>query len=533
MAWASTEKVVLGCIAFGVWWILAVFPAVPCLPIGRTAGSLLGAALMVVFQIISPTAAFAAVDLPILGLLFGTMVVSVYLERADLFKYLGNALSWKSRGGKDLLCRVCLLAAVSSALFTNDTTCVVLTEFVLKLCRQKNLPPQPFLIALACSSNIGSAATPIGNPQNLVIAVQSKIGFGKFLIGIIPAVAVGLVVNTLGLLLVYWRRLSGNPSQEEGGGGVPLTNADAGNKEEIPQNDLPSQLSNSDYMGNLSRDGQQPAVDRFTESTNQGFEGLSVLRQPQAKPRGPEIQRRNSDSIVVELASFYRTGRGGEVHLTGFNPMRGSTTSELLGLDSRASVSLPRELGPDETTGLESPDHIAAGILPSPSNVTEGDTTSLERRKKRLWKISVYFVTMGMLAALLAGLSLPWSALTAAVVLMVLDFSDAGPSLDQVPFQQSMPNFQSPHVLSSMLVACPVTFSACSRDLKELISRGIFWCPLILCWSSNGSSIHYVDRNSLATLSDLTGHCVGVVKHPASYKFEHLQNQTRIAEVCP
>lgn len=387
-----------------------------------------------VFQIISPTAAFAAVDLPILGLLFGTMVVSVYLERADLFKYLGNALSWKSRGGKDLLCRVCLLAAVSSALFTNDTTCVVLTEFVLKLCRQKNLPPQPFLIALACSSNIGSAATPIGNPQNLVIAVQSKIGFGKFLIGIIPAVAVGLVVNTLGLLLLYWRRLSGHPSQEEGVGGAQLADVDVGNKEEIPQNDQPSQLSNSDCMGNLSGDGEQPAVDQFTESANQGSEGLSALRQPHAKPREPEIQRRNSDSIVVELASYYRAGRGGEIPSAGFNPVRGSATSELLGLDHRPSISLPRQFGPDETTGLETPDHIAAGTLPSPSNEIKGGTTRLERRKRRLWKISVYFVTMGMLAALLAGLSLPWSALTAAVVLMVLDFSDAGPSLDQVRF---------------------------------------------------------------------------------------------------
>lgn len=53
--------------------------------------------------------------------------------------------------------------------------------------------------------------------------------------------------------------------------------------------------------------------------------------------------------------------------------------------------------------------------------------------KKYLWKASVYLVTLGMLAALLAGLSLPWSAITAAVVMTILDFSDAGPNLDQVP----------------------------------------------------------------------------------------------------
>ncbi|KAL7222943.1 hypothetical protein ACSBR1_024597 [Camellia fascicularis] len=127
MAMAATRKVVLGSIAFAIFWVLAVFPAIPLLPIGRTAGSLLGAMLMVIFQVITPKQAYAAIDLPILGLLFGTMVVSV-------------------------------------ALFTNDTSCVVLTEFVLKIVRQQNLPPHPFLLALASSPNIGSSATPIGNP---------------------------------------------------------------------------------------------------------------------------------------------------------------------------------------------------------------------------------------------------------------------------------------------------------------------------------------------------------------------------------
>ncbi|KAJ0638818.1 putative arsenical pump membrane protein, ArsB [Helianthus annuus] len=75
MAMAPTIKVVLGSIAFGVFWVLAVFPAVPFMPIGRTAGSLLGAMLMVLFQVLTPDQAYESIDLPILGLLFGTMVV--------------------------------------------------------------------------------------------------------------------------------------------------------------------------------------------------------------------------------------------------------------------------------------------------------------------------------------------------------------------------------------------------------------------------------------------------------------------------
>uniref|UniRef100_A0A452YBM2 Citrate transporter-like domain-containing protein n=1 Tax=Aegilops tauschii subsp. strangulata TaxID=200361 RepID=A0A452YBM2_AEGTS len=227
MALESTAKVVLGCVAFSIFWVLAVFPSVPFMPVGRTAGSLLGAMLMVLFRVMTPEQAYAAIDLPILGLLFGTMVVSIFLERADMFQYLGSMLSWKSRGSKDLLFRVCLVSAVASALFTNDTTCVVLTEFILKVARQNNLPPQPFLLALASSSNIGSSATPIGNPQNLVIAVTSGISFGSFLFGIFPAMIVGVITNTCILLCYFWKHLSVDKERDqESAGGQDVVVAD-------------------------------------------------------------------------------------------------------------------------------------------------------------------------------------------------------------------------------------------------------------------------------------------------------------------
>ena len=202
VAMAILVKVILGSISFVIFWVLAVSPSVPFLPIGRTAGSLLGAMLMVIFQVITADEAYEAINLPILGLLFGTMVVSTYLEKADAFKYLGRLLSWKCRGAKDLICRICLISAISSAFFTNDTSCMVLTEFVLKIARQHNLPPHPFLLALASSANIGSSATLIGNPQNLVIAAQSNISFGDFLLGMLPAAIVGVFVNAFIMLLL-------------------------------------------------------------------------------------------------------------------------------------------------------------------------------------------------------------------------------------------------------------------------------------------------------------------------------------------
>lgn len=384
---ASTEEVVLGCIAFTVWWFLAVFPKVPFLPIGRTAGSLLGASLMVLFRVLTPRKAFASVDLSILTLLFGTMILTGYLERADLFRYLGHALSWRSKGGTDLLCRLSLLAALSSAIFTNDTTCVVLTQFVMMLCREKNLPPDPFLIALACSANIGSAGTLIGNPQNLVIAQQSRMGFRTFSAGVMPAVAIGLAANTLGLYLVYRRWLSQpQPAKEF----------------------ITTKSSNLEQSVN-ELDGDLPCLSR-SQSANDHSEEISLLI---AEPI-EGIERSTSSSQM--LLSSPR------VDVESPDPSYGRVG--LVGRVANAVRVLWRPLaekGFDSKKGgplvVSAPHHDAAAPY---------------KQETWLWKICVYMVTLGMLVAFLSGMDLPWSALMSAMVLMVLDWRDAGVSLNKV-----------------------------------------------------------------------------------------------------
>ncbi|XP_068646141.1 silicon efflux transporter LSI2-like [Aristolochia californica] len=255
MAMATTVEVVFGSIAFAVFCAMAVFPTVPFLPIGRIAGSLLGGWLMVIFRVITLDQACDAIDLSFLAVLISTQVISVSLEQADMFKYLGKMLSYKSRGGKDLLCRICLISAISSSLFTNDTTCVILTEFVLKVARQNNLPPEPFLLALASSANIGSSATPIGNPQNLIIAIQSGISFGKFAAGIVPAMLLGIVVNMVIILCMYWRLLSPVKDEELA---VPLLGESRNNEPfRSPSNLL---QNNSERVYNARIDSDRSSV---------------------------------------------------------------------------------------------------------------------------------------------------------------------------------------------------------------------------------------------------------------------------------
>ncbi|CAN6296534.1 unnamed protein product [Urochloa humidicola] len=407
MALAGTSKVVLGCIAFGIFWVMAVFPTVPFMPVGRTAGSLLGAMLMVLFRVISPEDAYAAIDLPIIGLLFGTMVVSIFLERADMFKYLGNLLSWKSRGSKDLLFRVCIVSAFASALFTNDTCCVVLTEFILKVARQNNLPPQPFLLALATSSNIGSAATPIGNPQNLVIAVESGISFGQFLLGIFPAMIVGVLTNAAILLLYFWKYLSVEKDQE---GGQPEGPEVVADDEVTSHRFTPARMS---HVSSLNPDDvdciSEPIIrsNSVSTSVNENLRSRSINSEADIQLAIKSLRASSMSHEMVEVSTVP---------------------------DRRDEGASSRKF---TRTASQQRSVIIEDLPPSPeaNGEKEKEAEVAEKRWKILvWKTAVYLITLGMLIALLMGLNMSWTAITAALVLLALDFTDAQACLEKVSY---------------------------------------------------------------------------------------------------
>ena len=207
MTTASIYTIVMGTLIGIITWIFLAFK-VPGLPFGRTLGTFGGAVLMLVFGVISPTDAFAAINLETIALLFGTMVISVLLEREGFFSVFILALTYRCTSAFSLLARVCLASALLSALMTNDTVCVFFTPVIVDLCELHELPHGPFLIALATSANIGSTATAVGNPQNMIIAALSGISYGQFILYIGPATLVCLALN-IALLCLCYRELAG------------------------------------------------------------------------------------------------------------------------------------------------------------------------------------------------------------------------------------------------------------------------------------------------------------------------------------
>jgi len=282
-----------------------------------------------------------------------------------------------------------VISAISSAFFTNDTSCVVLTEFVLKIARQHNLPPYPFLLALASSANIGSSATPIGNPQNLVIAIQGKISFGSFLTGILPAMLVGLVVNVVILIAMYWRVLTIHKDEED-----PIS--------EVAEEEIMSHQFSPAIMTHCGSFNPEECNDSSEPTNNLQNSSQVHIMANQTLPSLSEVQMVPSSTTTLN-ASKERT----------------SDTKE--------------EVNPSKDVAIVVDRPIEAHMMHS----SEGKEDYLSMKWKRiLWKSCVYAITLMMLIAMLLGVNMAWAAIAAAIILVVLDFEDAGPSIDKVKLIQ-------------------------------------------------------------------------------------------------
>ena len=169
----------------------------------RPSAALLGAVLMVITGVLTLDEAYRAIDFNTILLLLGMMLVIAYLKIANCFKYLSYLLITHARNSFLLLCFVSFSSGILSALFVNDTICLMFTPLLILALNQTKLNPIPFLIALATSSNIGSVVTLTGNPQNMLIGVFSKIPYADFTIHLLPIGLLSLMANVCIIYLLF------------------------------------------------------------------------------------------------------------------------------------------------------------------------------------------------------------------------------------------------------------------------------------------------------------------------------------------
>lgn len=200
---------------FLVTYVLIAAQRVPRLYIGRPTGALLGAVAMVAFGVLSRAEAYQAIDWDTIIFLMGMMILVGYLGLAGLFEGVEAYLLRWANTPRRLLMALVFTSGILSAFLLNDTICLMLTPFVLKVSERRGLPPLPYLIALGTSANIGSAATIIGNPQNAWIALHAGLSFAPFALHMAPIALGGLLFNAFWLNWVFRDQLTDTPFPPE------------------------------------------------------------------------------------------------------------------------------------------------------------------------------------------------------------------------------------------------------------------------------------------------------------------------------
>ena len=188
-----------------VTYLLIAAQGISWLRLTRPAASLLGAVAMVTLGGLALTEAYAAIDMNVIVFLLGVLILTAYLELGGFFEWIAARIVKYAHAPASLLAVVVAVSGLLSAFFVNDTICLVLPPLVLAVVRSLGLEPLPYLLAIALGSNVGSAMTPTGNPQNMLIGVASGIPFARF-VGTLAIPSLGGLVIVFGVIAFVHRR---------------------------------------------------------------------------------------------------------------------------------------------------------------------------------------------------------------------------------------------------------------------------------------------------------------------------------------
>jgi Na+/H+ antiporter NhaD/arsenite permease-like protein len=197
--------VTLGLVIFAVTYLAIAVQRLPFVHVNRPAASLVGAVAMVVSGVLTLPQAYAAVDFDVLVFLLGMMLIVGYLEVGKFFEWAAEGVLRRAGTPERLLLGVVVGGGLLSALFVNDTVCLVVTPVLLAALGPRRVRPNPYLIGLAMGANAGSVLSVTGNPQNMLVGIWSGATFGGFLVHMLP-VGVGGVAITYGYLRWAFRR---------------------------------------------------------------------------------------------------------------------------------------------------------------------------------------------------------------------------------------------------------------------------------------------------------------------------------------
>ena len=174
------EPVILA--IFAITYIGIAMGHIPGLKLNRAGIALLGAIAMMILGEITTADVVSYINWPTIFLLFGFFVISAQLRLSGFYDKIANGISMRLGHPARFLFVLMVVTGGLSAFLNHDIVCYVFTPIVGAALLRKRINPVPFLVALAISSNIGAAATLIGNPQDMLIGQVAHLNFGYYML---------------------------------------------------------------------------------------------------------------------------------------------------------------------------------------------------------------------------------------------------------------------------------------------------------------------------------------------------------------
>ena len=167
---------------------------------------LIAAGVAILSGALDQAEALRGIDWNTIGTLAGLMIIMAIAQRSGIFEYVAIRAGQLARAHPAMLLVLLQLATfLISALLNNVTTALLVAPVTLALSRELQIPPYPFLFSEIVASNIGGAATLIGDPPNIMIGSLAGLSFNAFLLNVAPAAALVLGAQVLMIHLVWGR----------------------------------------------------------------------------------------------------------------------------------------------------------------------------------------------------------------------------------------------------------------------------------------------------------------------------------------
>jgi Na+/H+ antiporter NhaD/arsenite permease-like protein len=185
--------------------------------INRASIAIFGAVILVIasllLEIIIPkdTLHFVidVIDFNTIGLLLGMMIIVAILGETGIFNWVGVKATRLSKGNLwKLMLILCIFTAITSMFVDNVTIILLMVPVTLSIFKALHISPIPFILGQTLASNIGGAATLIGDPPNIIIGSAANIDFNSFFINMAPPVFVTFLFGMFLLKIIFRKELN-------------------------------------------------------------------------------------------------------------------------------------------------------------------------------------------------------------------------------------------------------------------------------------------------------------------------------------